>query len=209
LAKKGISVWLFSSLTFVALVHLIDAISVLVFNGQIKLFQLYPFINEKLQTIMPNTYFWVSAITTFILWGITCAIAFENPVETFLNKILSDARKQGAVETQVLDEKSELLDAMNETVEMNNTLLAQIKDMTYNMRTEVKEIQPLTENVEKLKTELSRLKRGFKKFEENVKHPNKCPTCRKPILPEFTVCPYCGENLKLLPEAVIALKDYK
>lgn len=209
MAKKGIGVWLFSSLTFVALVHLIDAISVLVFNSQIKLFQLYPFINEKLQTMMPNTYFWVSAITTFILWGITCAIAFENPVETFLNKILSDARKQGAVETQVLDEKSELLDAMNETVEMNNTLLAQIKDMTYNVRTEVKEIQPLTENVEKLKTELSRLKRGLKKFEENAKHPNKCPTCRKPILPEFKVCPYCGENLKLLPEAVIALKDYK
>jgi polyhydroxyalkanoate synthesis regulator phasin len=209
LAKKGISVWLFSSLTFVALIHLIDAISVLVFNSQIKLFQLYPFINEKLQTIMPNTYFWVSAITTFILWGITCAIAFENPVETFLNKILSDAGKQGAVETQVLDEKSELLDAMNETVEMNNTLLAQIKDMTYNVRTEVKEIQPLTENVEKLETELSRLKREFKKFEENVKRPNKCPMCGKPILPEFKVCPYCGENLKLLPEAVIALKDYR
>ena len=209
MAKKGISVWLFSSLTFVAFIHLIDAISVLVFNSQIKLFQLYPFINEKLQAIMPNMYFWVSAITTFILWGITCAIAFENPVETFLNKILSDARKQGAVETQVLDEKSELLDAMNETVEMNNTLLAQVKDMTYNVRTEVKEIQPLTENVEKLRTELSRLKREFKKFEENVKHPNKCPMCGKPILPEFKVCPYCGENLKLLPEAVITLKNYK
>ena len=209
MAKKGIGVWLFNSLTFVALVHLIDAISVLVFNSQIKIFQLYPFINEKLQAIMPNTYFWVSAITTFIFWGITCAIAFENPVETFLNKILSDARKQGAVETQVLDEKSELLDAMNETVEMNNTLLAQVKDMMYNVRTEVKEIQPLTENIGKLKTELNRLKRGFQKFEENVKHPNKCPTCGKPILPEFKVCPYCGENLKLLPEAVIALKDYK
>ena len=209
MAKKGIGVWLFNSLTFVALVHLIDAISVLVFNSQIKIFQLYPFINEKLQAIMPNTYFWVSAITTFIFWGITCAIAFENPVETFLNKILSDARKQGAVETQVLDEKSELLDAMNETVEMNNTLLAQVKDMMYNVRTEVKEIQPLTENIGKLKTELNRSKRGFQKFEENAKHPNKCPTCGKPILPEFKVCPYCGENLKLLPEAVIALKDYK
>ena len=209
MAKKGISVWLFSTLTFVALAHLIDAISVLVFNSQIKLLQLYPFINEKLQAITPNTYFCASAITTFILWGITCAIVFENPVETFLNKILSDAGKQGAVETQALDEKSELLDAMNETVEINNTLLAQVKDMMYNVRTEVKEIQPLTENVEKLKTELSRLKRGFKEFEENVKHPNKCPTCGKPILPEFKVCPYCGENLKLLPQAVIALKDYK
>lgn len=209
MAKKGIGVWLFSTLTFVALIHLIDAISVLVFNSQIRLLQLYPFINEKLQAITPNAYFWVSAITTFIFWGVTCAIAFENPVESFLNKILSDARKQGTVETQALDEKSELLDAMNETVEMNNTLLAQVKDMMYNVRTEVKEIQPLTENVEKLKTELSRLKRQLKKFEENVKHPNKCPTCGKPILPEFKVCPYCGENLKLLPEAVIALKDYK
>jgi ribosomal protein L32 len=209
LAKKRIGVWLSSTLTFIALVHLIDAISVLVFNNQIKLLQLYPFINEKLQNITPSAYFWVSTITTFILWGITCGIAFENPVETFLNKILSDAKKQGTVETQVLDEKSELLDAMNETVGMNNTLLAQVKDMMYNVRTEVKEIQPLTENVEKLKTELSRLKRELKKFEENIKHPNECPICGKPILPEFKVCPYCGENLKLLPEAVIALKDYK
>lgn len=209
MAKKGIGVWFFSTLTFAALVHLIDATSALVFNNQIKLFQLYPFINEKLQAMTPNTYFWISAITTVILWGITCAIAFENPVEAFLNKILSDAKKQDAVETQTLDEKSEVLDAMNETVEMNNTLLAQVKDMMYNVRTEVKEIQPLTENIEKLKTELSRLKKEFRKFEENVKHPNKCPACGKPILPEFKVCPYCGENLKLLPEAVIVLKDYK
>jgi DNA repair exonuclease SbcCD ATPase subunit len=170
---------------------------------------LYPFINEKLQAITPTTYFWVSAITTFILWGITCAIAFENPVETFLNKILSDAKKQSTVETQVLDEKSELLDAMNEMIGMNNTLLAQVKDMMYNVRTEVKEIQPLTESVEKLKTELSRLKREIKNFEQNIKYPNKCPTCGKSILPEFKVCPYCGENIKLLPEAVITLKNYK
>jgi len=208
LAKKGICVWLFSTLTFVALMHLIDAISVLVFNSQIKLFQLYPFINEELQAITSTTYFLGSAIATFILWGITCAIAFENPVEAFLNKILSDAKKQTAVETQLLDEKSELLDAMNETVEMNNTLLAQVKDTIYNVRTEVKEIQPLKESVGKLKTELSRLNREINKFQENIEHPNKCPTCGKPLLPEFKVCPYCGENIKLLPEAVITLKDH-
>ena len=208
MAKKGICVWLFSTLTFVALMHLIDAISVLVFNSQIKLFQLYPFINEELQAITSTTYFLGSAIATFILWGITCAIAFENPVEAFLNKILSDAKKQTAVETQLLDEKSELLDAMNETVEMNNTLLAQVKDTIYNVRTEVKEIQPLKESVGKLKTELSRLNREINKFQENIEHPNKCPTCGKPLLPEFKVCPYCGENIKLLPEAVITLKDH-
>lgn len=209
MAKKGIGVWLFSTLTFAALIHLVDAIYVLVFNSQIMLFQLYPLISEKLQEITPIAYFWLSAIATFILWGTTCAIAFENPVEVFLNKILSDARKQSAVEAQMLDEKSELLDAMNETVGMNNTLLAQVKDIVYNVRTEVKEIQSLKESVEKLKTGLNHLKREIKKLEQNMKHPNKCPTCGKPILPEFKICPYCGENIKLLPETVITLKNYK
>ena len=207
--RKRIFVWLFSTLTFLALTHLVDAISVLVFNSQIKLLQLYPLINEKLQAIAPTAYFWVSAIATFILWGITCAIAFENPVETFLNKILSDAKKQGAVEAQMLDGKSELLDLMNETVIMNNTLLAQVKDIIYNVRTEVKEIQPLKENVETLKTEISRLTRETKKFEENITYPNRCPTCKKPLRPEFKVCPYCGENIKLLPEKMISLREYK
>ncbi|MDI6847616.1 MAG: hypothetical protein QMD23_05750 [Candidatus Bathyarchaeia archaeon] len=209
MAKKGISVWLFSSLTLIALLHLIESISVLIFNNQIKLLQLYPLIGESLQAITPTLYFWGSVAAVFILWGVTCAITFENPVETFLNKIISDAKTQSAVEAQLLEEKSEILDAMNETVEMNNTLLAQVKDIVYNIRTEVKEIQPLKENVEKLKTELSRLKRETKKFEESIKHPKKCPTCGKPLLPEFKVCPYCGENIKLLREPLIALKDYK
>lgn len=209
MARKGICIWLFSSLTFIALIHLIESISVLVFNNQIMLLQLYPFINEKLQTITPAMYFFGTAIASFVLWGITCVIAFENPVEVFLNKILSDAKTQSAVEAQVLEEKSEVLDAMNETVEINNTLLAQVKDVIYNVRTEVKEIQPLKESVDKLKTELSHLKREIKKFEENIKQPNKCSTCGKPILSEFKVCPYCGDNIKLLPEEVITLKNYK
>jgi hypothetical protein len=41
----------------------------------------------------------------------------------------------------MLDGKSELLDLMNETVIMNSTLLAQVKDTIYNVRTEVNEVQ--------------------------------------------------------------------
>jgi len=209
LTKKGISVWLFSSLTFIALLHLTEAISVLFFNYEIRLLQLYPFINEKLQAITPITYFWVSAAATFILWGITCAIAFANPVEAFLNKILSDAKKQGTVEAQLLEEKSEILDAMSETIESNSEILAHINDLIYNIRTEVKEIHPLNESVEKMKTELNNLRKEVKKLEEQVNFPNLCPTCGKPLLPEFKICPYCGENVKLLPEQVISLKEYR
>jgi len=206
--RKGVTVWLFSTLTFVTLVHVIDAMHALIFSSQGMLFQLYPLPTEKLQTMTSTTYFWVSATATFVLWGITCAVAFDNPVETFLNKILTGAKKQNAVEAQVLDEKSELLDAMNETIGMNNTLLAHVRDMIYNVRTEVKEIPPLREEIEILKAALDHMDKEIKKFKENTEHPNQCPTCRKPILPEFKVCPYCGQNIKRISETLIELKNY-
>jgi hypothetical protein len=209
LAKKGISIWLFSSLTFITLLHLAEAISVLVFNNEIRLLKLYPFINEKLQAITPITYFWISAATTFILWGITCAIAFTNPVETFLNNIISDAKTQGTVEAQLLEEKSEILDAMSETIESSNEILTHVKDIIYNVRTEVKEIHPLNESVEKMKTELNTLRKVIKKIEEKIQFPNLCPACGKPLMPEFKICPYCGENIKLLPEEVVCLESYR
>jgi len=200
---------LFSSLTFIALLHLAEAISVLFFNNEIRLLQLYPLINEKVQSITPITYFWVSAASTFILWGITCAIAFENPVEAFLNKILSDAKKQSAVETQLLEDKSEVLDAMYETVEADNKILSQVKDLMCNVRADVKEIQPLKDGMDKMKTELNNLRKEIKKIEEKIHFPNLCPACGKPLMPEFKICPYCGENIKLLPENIVSLKEYK
>ncbi len=209
MAKKGIAVWLFSSLTFIALIHLIEAISVLIFNSEIRLLQLYPFINEKLQSITPTAYFWISAASTFILWGMTCAISFENPVEAFLNKILSDAKKQSTVETQLLEDKSEVLDAMYETVEADNKILAQVKDLMCNVRADVKEIQSLTDGMDKIKTELNNLKKEIKKIEEKIQFPNLCPACGKPLMPEFKICPYCGENIKLLPENIVSVKEYR
>ncbi len=166
LAKKAISVWLFTSLTFISLLHLIEAISAVAFNNPIRLLQLYPFLNEKLQNITPTAYFWISATATFILWGITCAIAFDNPVEKFLNIVLSDAKKQSAVETQLLEEKGEILDVMNETIESNNETLNHLRDVIYNVRTEIKEFHPMKEGIEKMKAEISTLKKEIKKLEE-------------------------------------------
>jgi ribosomal protein L32 len=207
--KKGFGVWLFSTLTVIAAIHLIDAANALLFDKPITLLRLYPIEEAKIQAITPTIYFLTTATSTLILWGITCAIAFENPVEAFLNKILSDAKKQSAVETQLLEEKSEILDAMNETVELNNQILAQVRDLIYNVRTEVKEIGPLKEVVEKIKGELGSLKREIKRIEERVNFPIVCPTCGKPLLPEFKICPYCGENIKVPPEDVVVLKQYK
>lgn len=209
MAKKAIGVWLFTSLTFISLLHLIEAISTVTFNTQIKLLQLYPFINEKLQNITPTTYFWITATTTFILWGITCAIAFDNPVEKFLNIVLSDAKKQSSVETQLLEEKSEIFDVMNETIESNSEILAHLRDVVYNLRTEIKEVHPIKEGVEKMKAELNVLKKEIKKIEEKTVFPLLCSACGKPLLPEFKLCPYCGEDIKQHPPAIITLKEYR
>ncbi|MEM3622940.1 MAG: hypothetical protein QXR76_04110 [Candidatus Bathyarchaeia archaeon] len=209
MSKKGIIVWLFSSLTFIALIHLTEAVSALIFNNEIRLLQIYPFIGEKLQTITPLTYFIATATATLVFWGITCAAAFTNPVEAFLNKILSDAKKQSTIENQMLEDKSEILDVMNETIESNNEILAQVRDMIYNVRTDVKEIQPLKEGIEKMKAEISVLRKEVKKLEEKVHFPKLCPTCGKPLLPEFKICPYCGENIKLLQENIVPLNQYK
>jgi len=207
LAKKAVYVWLFTSLTFIALLHLIDAISAAIFGNQIKLLQLYPFINEQLKTITPTAYLWISATATFILWGITCAIAFENPVETFLNKILSDAKQQSTVETQLLEEKSEILDIMNETINSSNETLSHVKDIVYNIRADVKEIEPLKDVAGKIEAEMGNLRSEVKRLEEKMYFPTVCVACGKPIMPEFKICPYCGESIK--PQTLEALTSYK
>ena len=207
--KKGISIWLLSTLTFIALIHLIEAITVIVFNNPIRLLQLYPFINEQLTQISPNVYLYISAASTVILWGITCALAFDNPVEVFLNKILSDAKKQTATETQLIENKSELFDAMYETIESDSETLAQVKDLMRNVRVEVKDIQPIKETTEKMRIELGSLKKQIKTLEEKLPFTNiLCPACGKPLRPDFHLSPYCGENIKL-QEKMLVVKDYK
>lgn len=208
MAKKGLRVWLFSSLTFISLVHLTEAISVLFFNVPAHLLQLYPFIGEKLQAISPTTYLLASAASTLVFWGITCAVAFDSPVEQFLNKILSDARKQSSVEAQMVADKSEVLDAMYETMEASHETLSHVVDIVCNVRTEVKGIQPLTLTVENIRTELGNLKKEVKRIEEKERLPLLCAACGKPLSPEFKLCPFCGENIKLTDQ-IVAAKAYR
>jgi rubrerythrin len=206
LRKKGIAIWLFSTLTFISLIHLIDAAAAVLFNNQIQLLQLYPFINQ--QQISTDIYLYISGASTAILWAITCLIAFDNPVETFLNKVLSDAKQQTATEAQVLESKSELFDLMYETVESDSETLAQVKDLMRNMRVEVKDIQPIKETMEKTRTELHSLKKQMTALEEKLLFTIICPACGKLLRPDFKLCPYCGESITL-QEKMVMVKDYK
>jgi len=206
LRKKGMAIWIFSTLTFISLIHLIDAAAALIFNFQIQLLQVYPFINQ--QQISTNIYFYISGASTTILWAITCLIVFDNPVEAFLNKILSDAKQQTALEAEVLENKSELFDLMYETVESDSETLANVKDLVRNIRAEVKDLQLTKEIIEKTRTELGNLKKQIKTFEEKLLFTIICSACGKLLRPDFKICPYCGESITL-QEKMIVVKDHK
>jgi len=126
MTKKAIAIWALTSVTFVSLVHLIEAITVIMFNNPIRLLQVYPFINQALNSITPYVYFYISATATVILWGITCVIAFRSPVEKYINQ-------QKLEETQIQD-KSELLDRMCETVETDHQTLTRLTDIMRKMQ---------------------------------------------------------------------------
>ncbi|HJW98376.1 MAG TPA: hypothetical protein VJ529_04530, partial [Candidatus Bathyarchaeia archaeon] len=103
MAKKGLAVWIFSSLTFLSVAHLVESIYVLISGTEARLLAIYPLIGEKLSAMSPIQYVWISTLVSLLCWGIVCAIAFENPMEEFLNKVLSDAKRQSSVESQMLD----------------------------------------------------------------------------------------------------------
>ena len=132
--KKCLAIWILTTFTFIALIHLVEAITVTMFNNPIRLTQLYPFIGDLLKSMPPAMYLYISALSTAILWGVTCLIVFHNPVEAFLNQ-------HTATEAQ-LRGKGELLDRMCETMESDHETLAQLKEIVCKVQTEVKELQP-------------------------------------------------------------------
>jgi rRNA maturation endonuclease Nob1 len=209
LAKKGLTVWVFSSFTFLSVAHLVEAIYVLITGVQTRLLGVYPFIGQELSTMSSMMYFWLSVIASLIFWGITCAIAFANPMEEFLNKVLSDAKRQSMAELQIVEDKSEVFDAMYETIESSNAAIASVKDLVSNVRSEVKGIQPLATTIDLIRLELSQLTKEVDGLEGKMKFSYVCLACGKPLLPEFKICPYCGEDARLVRSPTLAVPKQK
>ena len=137
-------------------------------------------------------------------------MAVETPVERFLDTMLSDAKRQSEIECEMVDDNRSVLDMMCETITENNKVLAQTRDITYNVRSELINLRTLPEETERLSTEIEELKKELKNLKQNFKKPSLCPSCGNIVLPRFKVCPYCGENLHLTPEKVVKmLKTYK
>jgi hypothetical protein len=180
-------------------------------NGGITLLRLYPF-SAWLGSIDSWAYFWGSLSAVFVLWGATCIVAFRNPLDMLLSRILKDAQSENEEEVSLVSAKGSFLEIMNEGL-INNTIeLNNVKDLLCNVRAEVVSLRGLQDVVGGVKSDLTGLKVTLKKLETNLTRNILCPACGKDVQPDFRICPYCGEDLlkkKILMVEAAVIKSQK
>jgi hypothetical protein len=203
---KGVAVWVFGSLTFLAVLHVLEAFFALTLNGSIVLLRLYPFSN-MLGTVDMVVYFWVSLVVASVLWGATCIVAVRSPLDTWLSMILKNAQSKNEEEVSIVSAKGNVLDMMNEGLISNAVELNNVKDLVANVRSEVVGLRGLEDAVGGVKSDLVSLKASLKKLESDLARNVVCPACGRGVQPDFRICPYCGEDLLrqkvLLAEAAV------
>jgi len=175
--KKGIAVWIFGFLTFLAVLHTFDAVLSFTVGNVNSILKLYP-IGNVLEDLDIRTYTWTSIILTFIFFGITCLIAFHDPVEILINKMLSNVEAEENPADHTIESSLCTLEMMNSTLTSNSIALHAVK-----------------ENTNALKADLGLLMTRLERLEKNFGGLKMCPSCGKGISPEFRLCPYCGELL--------------
>jgi DNA-directed RNA polymerase subunit RPC12/RpoP len=186
--KKGITVWIFGFLTFLAVLHTFDAVLSFTLGGTNLLLELNPFyglIYNMLGEIDAAPYFWTSIIFTFVLLGMSCVIAFNDPIAAFINRVISDAKSEENPADLNLESGINAFEMINDSVTSNSILLNKIKDSAENVR----------DSVNAVKIELKLLGAKLGKLNPDLTNIRKCPSCGKDVSPDFKLCPYCGEKL--------------
>lgn len=186
--KKGIGVWIFGFLTFLGVLHTLDAVLSFTLGGTNPLLKLSPFyglIYNMFGEIGVASYFWASIIFTFVLFGMSCVIAFHDPIAAFINRVISDAKSEENPVDLHLESGINVFEMINDSVTSNSILLNRVKESTENVR----------DGVNAVKIELKTLGAKLGKMETDLATPRKCPSCGKDVLPDFKLCPYCGEKL--------------
>lgn len=186
--KKGMGVWIFGFLTFLGVLHTFDAVLSFTLGGTNSLLKLSPFyglIYNMFGEIGAASYFWASMIFTFVLFGMSCVIAFHDPIATFINRVISDAKSEENPADLHLESGINVFEMINDSVTSNSILLNKVKESTEN----------IGDSVNAVKIELMMLGAKLGKMETDLATPRKCPSCGKDVLPDFKLCPYCGEKL--------------
>jgi methyl-accepting chemotaxis protein len=202
--QKGKHTWVFGLLSFVAVIHAVEAFIAVFFEKEIVLLKLYPFIGS----INVNTlsYLMVTLIGASVLIAVTFRLAFSSPLENYLNLIVAEAKKTSQEEDEMVDENRPILDMMYESIDYLSNLVGQTKDLTHNVKSELVSLRSVPQKTEKLSVEIKQVKNELSKLKQSLKKSKSCPSCNRDVLDNFKICPYCGEALLLSPEKVIIKK---
>jgi DNA repair exonuclease SbcCD ATPase subunit len=188
--KKSLAVWLFGCLTFFAALHTFDGVLSLASDGNTtgSLLRLYPFydrISQIIGTLDALTYFWVSLTSTIFFLGITCSIAFYDPILAYVKRVISETKMDDAQADPKLDSELTTLAMINESLTTQGILLNNVKS----------ELSTLKDGIKALKIDMTRLRSKIEGLETDLAQLRKCPACGENVLPQFKFCPQCGEEL--------------
>jgi len=190
--KKSLAVWIFGYLTFFAGLHTFDAVLSLASsnNSTSSLLRLYPFY-DKISAIIGRldavTYFWLSLISTLAFMGITCSIAFYDPILSYVKKVIAETKVDDAQADPRIDSELTTLAMINESLTTQGILLNNVKS----------ELGSLKDNIKAIKIDMTRLRSKIEGLETDLAKLRKCPSCGENVLPQFKFCPHCGEELSL------------
>ena len=201
---KGLTIWILSTLTFLALIHTIDAAIALIFHNPAQLTRLYPVVGQYLTQIPTNLHLYISVALTTEMWGLTCLVTFDNPLETFLKESLANARAQMHVEETTVEKNSDFFELMYKTMEDSKGELARNNDLVLNLRAEIKDMQKVEKTLGKTNAAIADLEKQVRRLEEKTIFPFICKSCGKPVRADFNICPYCGLEINFAQEAVVS-----
>ena len=197
--KKGIGVWVFGFLTFLMALHTLDAYLSLMSGEASRLLELYA-LSHVLIAIDVGMYFWGSLSLAFVFLGVTSLIACHNPIMTLYNKILADIEFAEGEIDKATETETSLLDMINHSLTSNSIDLHAVKKGLKSLKDSQNGLRVgIAGLTRKLSEFEAGLEVGFQKLEADLESRKKCPSCGKDVLPQFKLCPYCGEKLPFAP----------
>ncbi|MCK4498658.1 hypothetical protein KAU25_05630 [Candidatus Bathyarchaeota archaeon] len=202
MARKGLSVWILGSLTFLAGLHSLDAFFWLA-GMQEQSFFLSNYPEILANSIGSILYMILSISSTFLLWGGTASVALQNPIENFLGKVLEDGKRENESDVELLEAKTSVLEMMSETLSDNSGSLSKLTDVVFNIRSSILRLETMNQNVEALKLEVKSLRKSVQSL-KTVKRTPRRPRAKKQVIrTNSTKIPSAKLQLSNAPEKMM------
>jgi len=186
--KKDLAVWISGYLTFLSILFTFDAFFFFGSpNSLLKLYPVYSIVHGILGDINAPTYIWLTSISTFVLFGITCAFLSQDPFTALMKKIASEAQSDENQTDDSFESSLNTLEMINHSLTHNSIDLNEVKNSLSNIK----------DSIKAMTIRMTRLTAQVTSMEREATTRMECVSCGNKILPEFRLCPYCGKELSI------------